>query len=203
MMRVLIACEESQTVCLAFRNKGHNAFSCDILPTSGNKPQWHYQQDVLPLLQQDWDLIIAFPPCTDLAVSGTRHFAKKIASGQQQKSIEFFLEFTNLKCSRVAIENPVGIMSNIYRKPDQIIQPWFFGDPYQKKTCLWLKGLKPLIHKSKPDLFGDDVTHTHAGDFITTPSGKRLPKWYSDDKTGKGRSKTFNGIANAMADQWG
>jgi len=191
-MRVLLACEESQSVCVELRALGHEAYSCDLLPCSGNHPEWHLQQDVIPLLDQEWDMIIAFPPCTDLACSGAKHFAKKQADGRQQKSIEFFMAFTNLKCKHVAIENPVGIMSSIYRKPDQIIQPWMFGEPFQKTTCLWLKGLPHLIPTNIVD----------KGEFVTTPSGKKLPKWYSNNKNPKIRSKTFAGIAKAMATQW-
>ena len=126
-MKVLIACEESQTVCKAFRKRGHEAYSCDIQDCSGGRPEWHIKGDVLPLLSQDWDLIIAHPPCTDLAVSGARWFEEKRKTGQQQKSVEFFMRFTETCCEKVAIENPVGIMSSYYRKPDQIIQPWQFG----------------------------------------------------------------------------
>jgi hypothetical protein len=140
MGRVLLACEESQAVTIEMRKMGIEAYSCDILPTSGPRPEWHLQQDVLPLLDQDWDMIIAFPPCTHLAVSGTAWFEAKRKDGRQQQGIDFFMKFTNTKCDKVAIENPVGIMSNHYRKPDQIIQPFMFGDEASKKTCLWLKG---------------------------------------------------------------
>lgn len=143
-MKVLVACEESQEVCKAFRELGHEAYSCDIQECSGGHPEWHIQGDVLPLLKEKWDLIIAHPPCTDLAVSGARWFKKKRADGRQQRSIDFFMEFANCECERVAIENPVCIMSSVWRKPDQIIHPWQFGHPEQKKTCLWLKGLPNL-----------------------------------------------------------
>src|SRR3990167_5309056 len=123
-MKILLACEESQSVCKAFRDLGHEAFSCDILPCSGENPEWHIQGDVLPLLKQEWNMIIAFPPCTHLAVSGAAHFAKKRADGRQQEGIDFFMKFANAKCEKVAIENPVGIMSSEWRKPDQIIQPY-------------------------------------------------------------------------------
>jgi len=205
-MRVLVACEESQIVCKAFRAKGHEAFSCDILPCSGGHPEWHIQGDVLPLLKEHWDLIIAHPPCTDLAVSGARHFARKKADGSQQKSINFFMEFTKVDCPKVAIENPVCIMSSIYRKPDQIIQPYQFGHEAKKTTCLWLKGL-PLLKPTK--IVGQ-------GEFYISPNGDKMPKWSHDpvDKNGKKiaynsleikilRSKTFQGIADAMAEQWG
>jgi hypothetical protein len=145
-------------------------------------------------LSLSWDIIIAFPPCTHLAVSGAKHFAAKRADGRQQQAIDFFMLFVNHPCERIAIENPVGIMSTVYRKPDQIIQPYFFGDPFQKTTCLWLKGLPPIHH--------DPKDHVSKGEFVTTPSGKKLPKWYSDNKSSKNRSKTFPGIAKAMVSQW-
>ncbi|MBO5869527.1 MAG: DNA cytosine methyltransferase [Clostridia bacterium] len=198
-MKVLVACEESQEVCKAFRERGHEAFSCDILDCSGGHPEWHLKQDVTPLLSKEWDLIIAFPPCTDLATSGARWFEEKRKNGTQQKSIDFFLLFTNCKCNKIAIENPVGIMSSIYRKPDQIIEPYMFGDPFEKKTCLWLKGLPLLtstnIVEPPPRLY--------------FPSGKSMPEWYSKAfnlpkaERARLRSKTFPGIAHAMAEQWG
>jgi site-specific DNA-cytosine methylase len=204
-MKILLACEESQAVCKAFRAKGHEAYSCDILPCSGGHPEWHIQGDVLPLLEQKWDMIIAFPPCTDLAVSGARHFARKIADGSQQKSIDFFMRFANAKCDKVCIENPVGIMSSKWRKPDQIIQPFMFGHEAKKTTCLWLKGLPKLI----------PTKNVSEGEFVIMGDGKKYPKWSHDpvDKNGKKiaynsleiktlRSKTFQGIADAMANQW-
>lgn len=197
-MKVLIACEESQAVCKAFRAKGHEAYSCDILPCSGGHPEWHIQGDVLPLLEQEWDIIIAHPPCTHLAVSGAAHFAKKRADGRQQEGIDFFMKFTNAGCKKIVIENPVGIMSSIWRKPDQIIQPYQFGEPFSKKTCLWLKGLPVLRHTKLVD----------KGERITFASGKSMPKWYSDafrlppKERSIARSRTFQGIAYAMAEQW-
>ncbi len=137
-MNVLLACEESQAVCIEFRKLGHTAFSCDIEPCSGGHPEWHLQCDVLEVLHDSkWDLVIALPPCTHLAVSGSRHFAAKIADGRQQSGVDFFLEFTKLNIP-YCIENPIGIMSSRWRKPDQIIQPWMFGHPESKATCLWL-----------------------------------------------------------------
>lgn len=144
-MKILIACEESQEVCKRFRALGHEAYSCDILPCSGGYPEWHIQGDVVPLLEQEWDMIIAFPPCTHLAVSGAAHFAKKQADGRQQEGIDFFMKFAYAKCEKVCIENPIGIMSKLWREPDQIIQPWQFSDKFQKSTCLWLKGLPKLV----------------------------------------------------------
>jgi hypothetical protein len=143
MKKVLIACEESQAVTIEMRNLGIEAFSCDIEPCSGNRPEWHIQGDVLPLLKEEWDMVIAFPPCTHLAVSGAHLFPAKRADGRQQQGIDFFMEFTKLKC-KYAIENPVGIMSTLWRKPNQIIQPWQFGENASKKTCLWLNGLPKL-----------------------------------------------------------
>jgi len=143
-MKVLIACEESQEVCKAFRKLGHEAYSCDILPCSGGHPEWHIQGDVTPLLKKEWDMIIAFPPCTHLAVSGARHFEQKRKDGRQQQGIDFFMLFANAKCDKIAIENPVCIMSSKWRKPDQIIQPFMFGHEAKKTTCLWLKGLPKL-----------------------------------------------------------
>ena len=185
-MRVLVACEESQAVCKAFRELGHEAYSCDVQECSGGHPEWHIQGDVLPLLKEKWDLIIAHPPCTDLAVSGARWFYQKRENGSQQRSIDFFMEFTKCDCERVAIENPICIMSSIWRKPDQIIQPWQFGHGETKATCLWLKGL-PLL---KPTNIVD---------------GREQKVWKmppSKDRA-KLRSRTYPGIARAMAEQWG
>lgn len=197
-MKVLIACEESQVVTSEFRKLGIEAYSCDLYETSGSHPDWHLQQDVTSLLNQDWSLIIAFPPCTHLAASGARWFEEKRKDGRQQQGIDFFMMFANANCSRIAIENPVGIMSKIYRKPDQIIQPYYFGDSYSKKTCLWLKNLPRLIPTDIVD----------PGEFITFQSGKRMSKWMAEayklspEERSKQRSKTFPGIAKAMAEQW-
>ena len=142
-MRILVACEESQAVTKELRRLGHEAYSCDLLPCGGGYPLWHIQVDALELLKMRWDMVLAFPPCTHLAVSGARYFAEKRKDGRQQAAIDFFMRFANCDCPRVAIENPVGIMSTHYRKPDQIIQPWQFGHGETKATCLWLKGLPP------------------------------------------------------------
>lgn len=197
--KILVACEESQAVTIELRKLGHEAYSCDIQPCSGGHPEWHIEGDVLPELKKDWDMIIAFPPCTHLAVSGAAWFEEKRKDGRQQEGIDFFMAFTGLDCPNVAIENPIGIMSKLYREPDQIIQPWMFGDSYQKSTCLWLKGLPPL----RPTKIVDK------GEMYewTRPDGRtgRMPKWYDKAKNGdrsKNRSKTFPGIARAMADQW-
>lgn len=205
-MKILVACEESQAVTKELRNLGHEAFSCDLLPCSGGHPEWHIQQNVIPLLKKKWDMIIAFPPCTHLSCAGARWFEKKRKSGVQQEAINFFMLFANCDCSKIAIENPVGIMSSIWREPDQIIQPYQFGEQASKRTCLWLKGLPKLI----------STKIVNKGDTYIAPSGRKLPKWYAEpvDENGKKigwntpeikllRSKTFLGIAKAMASQWG
>lgn len=207
-MKILIACEESQEVCKRFREKGHEAYSCDIQPCSGGKPEWHIQGDVIEQLNKGWDMMIAFPPCTHLAVSGAAWFEEKRKDGRQQAAIKFFMQMVNAPIPKIAIENPVGIMSNEYRKPDQIIQPYYFGDEASKKTCLWLKNLKPLYHNSEPNLFDEVVTHVSPGEMVEFESGCKMPKWYADawrlppEERSKIRSKTFPGIANAMAEQW-
>jgi len=185
-MRVLIACEESQAVTIAFRRTGIEAYSCDTEPASGCHPEWHLQQDVTPLLKEEWAAIIAFPPCTHLASSGARWFAEKRADGRQQEGVDFFMQFTRLDCPLVAIENPVGIMSTQYRKPDQIIQPWQFGHPETKATCLWLKGL-PLLQPTD----------------VVSGREQRVWKMAPSPTRAKERSKTYAGIAAAMATQWG
>ena len=205
-MNVLVACEESQRVCIAFRERGHNAFSCDIEPCSGGHPEWHLQQDVLPLLKEKWDMIIAFPPCTYLTVTGNRWFnidrygEKAIQRHKHRKdAIDFFMAFANANCEKIAIENPVGIMSSEWRKPNQIINPWQFGDAFEKKTCLWLKGL--------PELQPTNIVEIPPRKKFD--SGKSMPSWYAEawhlpkEERAKLRSKTFPGIARAMAEQWG
>ena len=193
-MRVLVACEESQAVCTAFRERGHEAYSCDIQPCSGGHPEWHIQADATELIKLRWDLIIAHPPCTDLAVSGAARFEQKRKDGRQQAAIEFFMRFINADCPKIAVENPVCIMSTVYRKPDQIINPWQFGRPEQKKTCLWLKGL-PLLHE----------TNNVYDEMMRLPKKQRERIHYlppSADRA-KLRSKTYTEIARAMAEQWG
>jgi hypothetical protein len=203
-MKILVACEESQVVTKEFRSLGHEAWSCDILSCSGGHPEWHIQGDVVPILKDNWDMVVAFPPCTHLAVSGAAHFAAKRADGRQQEGIDFFMQFTKLDhVPKVAIENPIGIMSKIYRKPDQIIQPYQFGEDASKRTCLWLKGLPILIETCRV-----------VGRMVTTPSGKVVERWanqcsnYGHDKTSPSpersriRSKTYMGIAKAIANQW-
>ena len=216
MARILIACEESQAVCKEFRRLGHEAFSCDIQDCSGGHPEWHYQQDIFEVMNLGWDLMISFPPCTHLAVSGAPHFAKKIADGRQQEGIDFFMAMINAPIEKIAVENPIGIMSKNYRTPDQIIQPYFFGDPFQKSTCLWLKNLPLLYHNSEPNLFDSDITHSDKSELEyfewIDKNGvkKRQPLWYynafknakSKEERSRLRSKTFPGIAKAMAEQW-
>ena len=195
-MKILIACEFSGTVRDAFIAKGHDVMSCDLMPTDVPGP--HYQGDIMDIIDDGWDMMIAHPPCTHLAVSGARHFAKKIADGRQQQGIDFFMQIINANIQKIAVENPIGIMSSIYRKPDQIIQPWEYGHKTTKGTCLWFKNL-PLL---KPTNIVDK------GEFVTFPSGKRMSKWYADSAKNppkireKIRNKTFQGIADAMADQW-
>ena len=184
-MKILVACEESQAVTIELRKLGHEAYSCDIEPCSGGHPEWHLQQDVITLLTQKWDMILAFPPCTHLAASGAKWFAAKRADGRQQNAIDFFMRFANSDCPRIAIENPVGIMSTVWKKPDQIIQPWQFGHGETKKTCLWLKGLPPLIPTE-----------------IVEGREQRIWKMPPSEDRAKNRAKTFPGIARAMAEQW-
>jgi hypothetical protein len=184
-LKILVACEESQAVTIELRKLGHEAYSCDIEECSGGHPEWHLQQDVIPLLKQPWDMIIAFPPCTHLAVSGARWFKEKIADGRQQQGIDFFMGFVNCGCGKIAIENPIGIMSTKYRKPDQIIQPWQFGHGETKATCLWLKGLPKLIPTD-----------------IVPGREQRVWKLPPSKLRAKLRSKTYPGIAKAMAQQW-
>ena len=205
-MRVLIACEESQTITKEFRKLGHIAFSCDILPCSGGYPIWHLQGDVLKYINQDWDLMIAHPPCTYLSVSGARHLYNKDKTpnierySNQKTALQFVQKLMDANIERIAIENPVSVISTHIRKPNQIIQPYMFGDEATKTTCLWLKNL-PLL---KP------TNIVGKGDRIIFKSGKSHPKWYADamansktiEERRRLRSKTFLGIAKAMAKQW-
>lgn len=194
-IKILVACEESQEVCKAFRARGHAAYSCDILPPSGGKPEWHLQCDVREVLDKDWDMVIAHPPCDHLASSGARWFKQKVADGRQQQGIDFFMLFTKLDhVPKVAIENPIGIMSTKYRKPDQIIQPWMFGHPEKKATCLWLKGL-PLLKET------DNVKNKM--DTMSKEETQRIYYMPQNKNRSKMRSKTYTGIAKAMAEQWG
>ena len=191
-MRVLIACEYSGRVRDAFLAQGHEAMSCDLLPTDTPGP--HYQGDVFDVVDYPWDLMIAHPPCTDLSVSGAAWFAKKKMVGAQQASASFFLKLAKLDIPRIAIENPVCVMSSLWRKPDQVVQPVMFGHMEQKATCLWLKGLNPL-----------QETNNVKDEMMQLPKNVRERLHYlppSADRW-KLRSETYQGIANAMAEQWG
>jgi hypothetical protein len=192
-MRVLIACEYSGTVRDAFIAAGHDATSCDLLPT--DRPGQHYQGDIVDILRDDWDLMIAHPPCTHLAVSGAKHFAAKQADGRQAAALDFVRLLLAAPIPRICVENPVSIISTRIRKPDQIIQPWQYGHEATKTTCLWLKGLPPLV---PTNIVGKGARHV-------TKSGKSLPTWYNLPPSAnrwKIRSATFQGIADAMAAQW-
>lgn len=232
-LNIIVACEESQAVCKAFRELGQIAYSCDILPCSGGHPEWHFSHDIATVLNKsdltlqngetalidgDWDIMIAHPPCTYLAVSGAKwyyhpedkdlpieerrpHPSFPNRAKDREDGVNFFMSLANAPVKRIAVENPVGIMSSRWKKPDQKIQPYMFGDPFSKGTCLWLKNLNKL-HPSKET---DDT-----GEWIVFGSGKKQPKWYSDALTKSKsteerrtmRSKTFPGIARAIAEQW-
>lgn len=184
-MRILVACEESQAVTKELRRLGHDAYSCDLQACSGGHDEWHIQVDALQLLKIKWDMVLAFPPCTHLAVSGARYFEEKRRDGRQQAAIDFFMRFVECDCQRVAIENPVGIMSTVYRKPDQIIQPWQFGHGETKATCLWLRGL--------PQLRPTEIVDGREQRIWRMPPGPERAKL---------RARTYPGIARAMAEQW-
>lgn len=215
-MKFLIACEESGAVRDRLTAAGHDAMSCDLKDsrTEGK----HYKGDIRDILYTGWaDCLIGFPPCTHLAVSGAKHFPEKIADGRQQQGIDFFMTLVNAPIKHKALENPICIMSTVYRKPDQIIQPYYFGDPYKKTTCLWLFDLPPLYHNATATMFDPVVTHVEQGEFYEftekkTGKTKKMPLWYAQAKGFAGgkagdfsemRSKTFPGIAQAMAMQWG
>ena len=209
-MKILVACEESQAVTKELRKLGHQAFSCDLLPCSGGHPEWHFKQDVFEVIKQGWDMMIAHPPCTFLAVSGARWLYNKDGSKNveryknQAEALDFVQKLMDAPINKIAIENPISVISSNIRKPDQIIQPYMFGDKAQKSTCLWLKNL--------PKLVPTDIVEK--GEFIEFISKKgvkkKQPKWYfdalKDAKTPAERrtlrSKTFKGIAEAMATQW-
>lgn len=183
-MRVLVACEYSGIVRDAFIAKGHEAMSCDLLPTERSGP--HYQGDVRDVINYPWDLMIAHPPCTHLSVSGARHFDAKRMDGRQQSGVSFFMMLAKSDIPRIAIENPVCVISSLWRKPDQVIQPWQFGHGETKATSLWLKNLPPLTPAQ-----------------IVDGRENRIHKMPPAKNRGKERSRTYSGIAKAMADQWG
>lgn len=206
-MKVLVACEESQTVCKAFRERGHEAYSCDIQEPSGGHQEWHILGDAMKAIEGGqivtmdgkahdvgkWDLLIAHPPCTHLAVSGMRWFSEGVKPlSLKYDAAAFFLKFAEAPIEHIAIENHVSIMSTLYRKPDQIINPWQYGHLEQKKTCLWLKNL-PLLHE----------TNNVYEYMMTLPEKERTRIWWLGSGHAKERSKTFPGIAAAMAEQWG
>ena len=224
-MRVLVACEESQAVTIEFRKLGHEAYSCDIIPCSGGYPEWHIQQDVIPLLNGrckfiaaddkehkvdgKWDMIIAHPPCTYLTVTGNRWFnveryGKKALqrSKDREEAVQFFLCFVNADCEYIAIENPIGCMSTRYKKPDQVIQPWQFGHPTTKSTCLWLKNLPILLPTDIVDIDKSDVYEYVAKNGKIKHDSRNRSKCKTAERSVY-RSKTFPGIAKAIAEQWG
>ena len=194
-MRVLVACEYSGVVRDAFRTFGHDAISCDLLPAE-HDGHIHYQGDVMDIINDGWDLMVAHPPCTHLSVSGARHFYRK--QTEQREALDFVRTLMSAPIDRIAIENPVSIISSRIRKPDQIIHPYMFGHPVSKATCLWLKGLPPLV-----------PTNVVEPEWVTLSNGKRHSKWYYEtslaphNQRGHLRSRTFQGIAIAMAEQWG
>lgn len=223
-MKILLACEESQAVCVEMRKLGYEAYSCDIAPCSGGHPEWHIQQNVLPLLDGNcsfntvdgtyhqiigkWDMLIAFPPCTHLCSAGQHWFTRGIKDLKlKDGAVDFFMRFANADCDKIAIENPIGIMSTIYRKPDQKIQPWQFGHSMSKTTCLWIKNLPPLKPTDiliKPASGWDNQSFTKSGKyggFKNYDENGKILAW-NDPRTAKIRSRTFPGIAKAMAEQW-
>ena len=206
-MNVLIACEESQAVCKAFRERGHNAFSCDLKPCTGGHPEWHIQGDVLALLDKKWDLIIAHPPCTYMSKAGARWMyptagnitQERLAKAMEAK--EFFLKILNADCYRIAIENPRPLKVVDLPKPSQVIQPYQFGHPYSKATCLWLKGLSPLEPTEVLTEYKPYCPSNTGGVTRGQSYNKGGAIRAADDCVN--RSKTFDGIAKAMAEQWG
>jgi hypothetical protein len=217
-MKVLVACEESQSVTKAFRALGHEAYSCDLLPCSGGHPEWHIQGDVFEIINQGWDLMVGHPPCTYLTVTGNKWFYHPEdkdmpvdmrrphprfpdRKNQREEALEFFIKLMEAPVEKICLENPVGIISTRYRKPDQIVQPWMFGDEASKTTCLWLKGLDPLV---PTDIVGKgERTYYASGKSHATWYAEALAKAKTPAERSTLRSKTFQGIADAMANQWG
>lgn len=213
MALILIGCEESQIVCKEFRKLGHEAYSCDVIESSGGKTEWHLQMDIFEAIKlKKWDMMIAFPPCTYLTVTRNKwfkpEFDERFPTQHQDRedAKKFFIKIAEANIARIAIENPIGIMSKAFRKPDQIIQPYYFGDAERKTTCLWLKNLPPLQYALVDNLFEKQTSVKP--ELITTPAGDKLSKWHYDSyklpnkEKSKLRSKTFLGFATAMAVQW-
>jgi hypothetical protein len=209
--RFLVGFERSGKVRDALRKSGHEAVSCDLQDTISPGP--HYKGSVFDIMGDGWDCGIFHPPCTHLAVSGAAWFEAKRKDGRQQQGIDLFMRVVKEATDKIpkwAIENPVGIMSRLYRPYDQLIQPWMFGDPFQKATCLWLHNLQPLFHWEGESLFNFTHTHTHHGEFTEwtdkTGRNKKQATWSANAKKADRsniRSQTFPGIAAAMAEQWG
>ena len=197
-MKIILGCEESQTVCIEMRKRGHEAYSCDILPCSGGHSEWHLQMDVFDAIKlKKWDMGIFFPMCTYLTVTGNKwmkpEYEKRFPDRKKQRedAVEFFMKLYNSDIDKIAIENPIGIMSTRFRKPNQIIHPYYFGDPERKSTCLWLKGLPKLKH-----------TKIVEPEYYICKKGWRHSK-FTANWDAKKKSVTFAGIATAMANQWG
>lgn len=214
-MKILIGCEESQEITKSFRKLGFEAFSCDLKPCSGGHPEWHLKMDIyLAMNLYAWDFIGLHPVCTKMTLSGNRHYAPgKPKHFERLEAVEWTINLFKHAgefAKHVYMENPMGAMNTDPRLPKpQIIQPYFFGDEFQKTTCLWLKNLPPLYHNDRINLFDDVVTHVGKGEMFTAKSGKVMPKWFADTPSTNSeenraiRSKTFPGIAEAMAKQWG
>jgi hypothetical protein len=214
-MIALFGCEESQECTKAFRERGHEAFSNDLIECSGGHPEWHLQMDVIEAIKsRRWDFIGLHPMCTKITLSGNRTYGRGKQRHQERlDAVEWTIGLWKLACQhsdKVYMENPMGAMNGDKRLPKpQTIQPYYFGDEFQKTTCLWLYGLKPLVHIAKPDLFNDKGTHVYKGEMSVFKSGCVMPKWYADSwslpekERKKLRSKTFPGIARAMSEQWG
>ena len=206
-MRVLIACERTQRVCIEFRRLGHEAYSCDIQPADGGHPEWHIQDDVLRVLNQSWDMVIAFPPCTHLCCPCAGLWPLKSADGRQGAAFAFILKIWD-SCEKVCIENPQGWLNTHWRKPDQTVHPYFFGDPWLKRTCLWLKNLKPLYYvlEDTPLLNMGGIYTTAVdpvGYWVSSSNRKGGPLKNGTHRDAESRAETFPAIARAMAEAWG
>lgn len=207
-MRVLAACEESQRVCISFRGKGHDAYSCDLFPPSGGKPEWHIQGDVLEIINDGWDMIIAFPPCDHLSCACGHLWPQKQADGRQQAAFDFVKKIWEADCPKICIENPQGYLNTKWQKPSQTIHPCYFGDPWLKRTCFWLRGLPPLIYclEDTPllNMMGIYKTAvTPIGYYVSSSNRKDGHLQNGIHRSPKDRAKLSWAIAKAMADQWG